>query len=114
MTDYHVNLTVYPKNSKIPNNPPNFQYQAPDITKDVGTYDDEGNMIEPGAEKVIVYKLPPVYDRELKPVNLTLGGLTPWMKYYPDNNSIVVDLDSANFTYVASFRILYKLTDPEG
>jgi hypothetical protein len=36
------------------------------------------------------------------------------MKYYPDNNSIVVDLDSANFTYVANFRILYKLIDPEG
>jgi hypothetical protein len=40
-----------------------------------------------------VYPLPPVYDRELKPINLTLGGLTPWMKYYAENNSIVVDLD---------------------
>jgi len=36
------------------------------------------------------------------------------MEYYPANNSIVVDLDSANFTYVAKFKILYKLTDSEG
>jgi hypothetical protein len=36
------------------------------------------------------------------------------MKYYPSNNSIVVDLDSANLSYVANFRILYKLTDPDG
>ena len=45
VTDYQVNLTVYPKNVAVPNHPPIFQYSAPDLTQDIGEYDDQNNLV---------------------------------------------------------------------